>query len=367
MRSSDPYLLEALSHACDVLKCFDSRETSLKLSEIVRLTGLNRTVVFRIVHTLSENGLLERGVGSSYRSNIGRVANHRFRIGYAAQAGEDSFSAAVTAGIRLAAAREKVDLILLDNGYSAASALKNARMLATSKVNLVLNCQTYMKVAPTISAIFRQAALPVIAIDIPHPDAFFYGVDNYRVGLLAGRFLGGWAKRRWDGQVQKVLLLEAAAVGALPQLRLTGARAGIRTALPHVPEGAFSLLETRWDFLHAFEAVRKYLRTAPPGRTLITGINDMAVLGALRSFEEAGRGQDCAAVSLGGISEARQELRREGTRLIGSVAFFPERYGEDLIRIALDVLNKREVQPATYARHELLTSENVRSSYPIDL
>lgn len=364
--SNDPYILETVSRACDVLKCFEDAEANLKLKDIIRTTGLNRTIVFRIVHTLVHHGLLERRSNLSYSPRFNLVGHSRFRIGYAAQADEDSFSAAVTAGVRLAAARQNVELVLLDNCYSATVALKNARKLAASGVNLVLDFQTYTKVAPAVSAIFREAGIPLIAIEIPHPDATFYGADNYRIGILAGRVLGRWAKQHWGGQVQQVLLLNAAEAGPLPQLRLVGARAGIREMLPGVSEASFNLLEAKWDFLRAFEAVRKYLRRIPPKTTLITGINDMVVLGALRAFEEAGRIEDCVAVSLGAIPEARAELRRKGTRLIGAVAFFPERYGDDIIRMALDILHEREVPPAAYAHYELLTAANVTKLYPID-
>jgi ribose transport system substrate-binding protein len=365
LSGSDPYLLETVSRACDVIKCFGD-DDNLKLRDIIQKTGLNKTIAFRIVHTLVERGLLERCTNLSYRSTFTPTARPRYRIGYAAQADDSSFSTAVTAGIRLAAARQNIELIFLDNCYSAAVALKNAQKLAASHVDLVLDFQTHMKIAPTVSAIFREAGIPLIAIEIPHPDAIFYGADNYRTGLLAGRVLGRWAKQHWGGRAEQVLLLEAAAAGPLPQLRLSGARDGIRETLPHVPDTAFVKLEAKWDFLRAFEATRKYLRRVPSRTTLITGINDSVVLGALHAFEEAGRSQDCAAVCLGAIPEARSELRRKGTRLIGAVAFFPERYGEDIIRTALDILHKRDVPPAVYARFELVTTTNLGKLYPTD-
>jgi ribose transport system substrate-binding protein len=362
----DPYILETVSRACDVLQCFPDGETSLKLRDIVRKTGLNKTIAFRILHTLVERGLLERSVNLDYKSKFTLTGHSSFKIGYAAQSGDSSFSAAVTAGIRLAAARRQIELIYMDNHWSAATALKNAQSLAASRIDLALNFQTHTKIASDVSAVFKEAGIPLVAIEIPHPDSVFYGVNNYRAGILAGRVLGNWCKKRWNGQVQQVLLLEASAAGPLPQLRLTGARAGIREYLPHLSETAFVSLEVTWDFLRAFEAVRKYLRRAAQGTTLITGINDMMVLGALRAFEEAGRSQDCIAVSMGATPEARAELQREDTRLIGSIAFFPERYGEDIIQIALDILHHREVQPAVYAHHDLITAANVDKLYPID-
>lgn len=364
---ADPYLLETVSRACEVLQCFPDGETSLRLRDIIQRTGLNKTIAFRILHTLVVRGMLERSANLSYRSKLTRTGNGRFRIGYAAQSGDSSFSAAVTAGIRLAAARQQIELVYLDNHWSAAVALKNAKSLAGSRIDLALNFQTHTKIASAVSAIFREAGIPLVAIEIPHPDSTFYGADNYRAGLLAGRVLGRWSKQRWNGKVQQVLLLETAAAGPLPQLRLTGARAGIRQLLPNLPDTVFVALEVTWDFLRAFEATRKHLRRSAPRTTLITGINDMTVLGALRAFEEAGRSQECVAVSMGATPEARAELQRKESRLLGAVAFFPERYGEDIIQIALDILHRREVPPAIYAHHELITAANVSKLYPINV
>jgi ribose transport system substrate-binding protein len=36
----------------------------------------------------------------------------------------------------------------------------------------------------------------LIAIDIPHPHATYFGVDNYRVGFEAGECLGQFAKAK---------------------------------------------------------------------------------------------------------------------------------------------------------------------------
>ena len=365
-RTRDPYLLETVARACEVLKCFRDNQAELRLKDIVQRTALNPTIAFRLVHTLSAAGILERRSSLAYSSRFSLKGSSPFRIGYAAQADEDSFSAAVSAGLRLAAARQNVELIALNNSYSASLALKNAKKLAESGVGLVLDFQSHSKIAPAISAVFREIGIPLIAIEIPHPDAVFYGADNYRIGLLAGNVLAKWAINQWKSKVQRVLLLKAEAAGPLPQLRLSGAQAGIREVLPNLEDGAFTFLESKWDFLRAFEAVRRYLRRVPRQTTLITGVNDMMVLGALRAFEEAGRSQDCAAVCLGAIPDARAELRRRGTRLIAAVAFFPERYGDDIIRLALEILHKRSVPSAVYAPYQLLTTTNLAKLYPMD-
>jgi ribose transport system substrate-binding protein len=64
--------------------------------------------------------------------------------------------------------------------------------------------------------------------------------------------------------------------------------------------------------------------------------------------------------------EGRAELRQPRTRLIGSVAYFPERYGESLIRLSLDILNHKQVPPAVFVEHKLVTPGTVDHFYPND-
>jgi hypothetical protein len=53
--------------------------------------------------------------------------------------------------------------------------------------------------------------------------------------------------------------------------------------------------------------------------------------------------------------------------LIGSVAYYPESYGKNLIRLALEILRKQTIPLATFTSHELITPENVNKVYSQDL
>jgi ribose transport system substrate-binding protein len=51
---------------------------------------------------------------------------------------------------------------------------------------------------------------------------------------------------------------------------------------------------------------------------------------------------------------------------VASVAFFPERYGDGLIRLASDILAHRQTPPALFVRHQVITSDNVDHYYAND-
>jgi ribose transport system substrate-binding protein len=357
------YTLETVNRACQILRTFEDDRQMLTLTDIVKRTGIEQTICFRLLRTLEDNGLLRRGERYKYASNFQILSGKRFRIGYAAQA-HDSFCAAVGQGLRWAAATRPIDLIEVENRYSAKAALRNAEQLVSQGVDLAIEFQTYERIGGKLTQIFAQASIPLIAVDVPHPHAVFLGVDNQRAGVAAGKALLKAAQRDWAGECDEILFLDLEIAGSLPHLRLSHAQDILRKGLSgncHLTH-----LDTRGEFVRSFELTRRHLQTAPRRRTLVTGINDYAVLGALRAFEEAGRSNMCLAVSHGGGPEARRELRLRNSRLIAAVAFFPEQYGESLIRLALDLLNKRATPPAVYMPVQVLTAKNVDVLYPHD-
>jgi IclR-like helix-turn-helix domain-containing protein len=61
------YAVEAVAKALDVLEAFD-HTTDLSLLEISHRVGLNKSRTFRLLHTLSERGYVERGfAGMHYK------------------------------------------------------------------------------------------------------------------------------------------------------------------------------------------------------------------------------------------------------------------------------------------------------------
>ena len=120
------------------------------------------------------------------------------------------------------------------------------------------------------------------------------------------------------------------------------------------------------SFRITMERVRKHLRESKSKRILVGAANDSSALGALRAFQEAGRAEDCAIVGQNAEPEARAELRSPRSRLIASVAYFPEQYGDRLVRLALDILVRKPVPPAVFTKHQIISPENVDHFYPND-
>jgi ribose transport system substrate-binding protein len=362
----EPVVAEAVVRACALLKAFRHEGELLALRDLVGRTGLSKTTAFRLAQSLVRGGLLERVNKNAYRSLVRPLGGHGFRLGFAAQATDSEFSREVSASVQRAADREQIPLVTVDNRYSPTRALRNADLLVREHVDLVLEFQAFEQVAPIIASKFIEANIPVIAIDIPHPGATYFGANNYQAGLIGGRALGRWAKAHWDGQVEEVLQVELPLAGPLPQLRITGMLAGMSEVLHAVKQAPTTRLDGKGIFEKSLEVARRYLRRTRPKRTLVVAVNDPSALGVLRAFEESGRGHLCAVMGQNAVKSALEELRRPGTRLVGSVSYFPERYGDELILLALAILQKKQVPSAVFVKHQLVTPKNVRLIYPVE-
>jgi ribose transport system substrate-binding protein len=356
--------LETVSRACALLREFGDDRQTLSLTEIMKRTGMERTICFRLLRTLESEGFLRRAELRKYASNLHILSGKRFRIGYASQ-GHNSFSIAVSQGLRRAARERQLDLIEFENNYSPKAALRNAEMLVKEGVDLAVEFQTYDRISARLSTLFEEAAIPVIALEIPQPGATFFGVDNHKVGQIAGRVLLRTAQEKWNGEFDELILLDLEIAGLVPHLRLSGAQTVLRNGL--AGNWLTTHLESRGELLRSFEMTRRHLQFSAKRRTLLAGVNDYSVLGALRAFEEFGRGNQCWAVGLGGVPEARRELRLPNTRLVGTVGFFPEHYGSGILDIALDILQQKSVPPATYAQVQFITPENLGRIYPREI
>jgi ribose transport system substrate-binding protein len=365
IRKVDRNESQTVLRACEVMKAFRTMGEELVLADVMERTGLPKTTVFRLLRTLIHGGLLERAGPGVYQNRFGPVTAQPFRIGFAAQ-GDSEFSREVMKNMEIAAAREHVHLITVSNRYSAREALRNADLLIRERVDLVLEFQTYERVAPIIASQFLEANTPVIAIEVPHPGAAYFGANNYKAGIIGGKALGRWAREHWEGKVEQLLLLELPIAGSLLELRITGFVDGLRAELPQIATVPVTHLNGRGNFEQVLEVLRQYLRRAPSRRTLVGTVNDVCALATLRAFDEIGGRNLCAVMGQNAILDARNELRRPGTRLVGTVAYFPERYGDEIIPMALQILQKKALPSTVFVKHQLITPRNVDLIYPLD-
>jgi ribose transport system substrate-binding protein len=347
----------------DVLETLERSHDPLRVQDVVELTSLERAAVFRLLCTLEDRGYIERLPDKRYRA-----VNRRWRprIAYVAPLFGNSFRNDVTAGLQGAAVQGEMELVLVESeDQNLESQLAAVQNLISSGVNLVILFQRIGAMGYVLADRLIHAGVPVISVDNPIPGALYFGGNSYRAGLLAGAALGRFAKEHWNSSFDKLLLLESSLSAPENRARTTGSVEGIREVLGDVPESKIMHL----DGLAGREASRlacadAFASLPAKSRVLISSFNDIGAAGALQAVCAAKLQKRAVIVGQNGSAESRAELMLPESPIIASVAYFPEKYGEKLIRLASSVLAHEKTPLAVYTDHVLLDHDNIYQYYP---
>ena len=279
--------------------------------------------------------------------------NRQYIIGFSSLYGEHEFSRTVRQSIESAARkRPDIELVITDNRLDPDVTIANIETFIEKKVDLVIEYQHEYRLGPLIVEKLSHADIPIIAIDIPIPGAVYFGVNNYKAGLLAGENALAEIRNRWNGTADKIVTLTDAATGPISENRIAGMLEVILPAIGY-PKSALVNVETTNDPGVAERDTGAAIETfAPDDRIVILAFNDVVCIGALAAIRAQNRASHTIAVSHSHIRSISKELARNDSPLVGSVAFFPERYGEKIIDIAVKILRKEAVPPNNYTEHQ---------------
>ncbi|MGH2379620.1 MAG: sugar ABC transporter substrate-binding protein, partial [Candidatus Limnocylindria bacterium] len=288
-------------------------------------------------------------------------------IAYASFGSQFPFIALVDQSVQDAADEAGVELVFLDNAFDADKALTNANLIATrGDVEVVLEFNYYQQSNLVIAEIFRDAGIPVIAVDIPVPGATYYGADNYAAGKLAGAGLVEAANEQWGGTVDLLMVEKQSGAGQeLLQQRTLGIIDGAKEALPSLTDGQIIQFEGGANVDAAAEAVATTLTANPSAENILIGmLGDSSAIAAANVAEDAGRADQVLTAGQGGDDVALEALRGTETSFVGTSDYRPTKYGDDLLPLACDLLAGEQIPPEVFVEHVFLTRDNIAEFYP---
>jgi len=356
-RSRGLYLIPILSKALDILELLQAENQPVTLEKVHRQTKISKTSVYRVLKTFVHRGYFSQSPDGLYRQV---TRPKKLCFGFGELSGEMPFSVEVTESLKAAASSVGVDLMILDNCYDAATAMRNAEEFVKSRVDLVIEFQVEQEAAPVIGDKIAGAKIPLIAVDIPHPHATYFGVDNYRVGFEAGEVLVTHALKVWEGRVDWVLGLDLPEAGLMVQSRITGAFEGVRSGIPELPVECFVRIDGRGMRDRTRKLTSDFLERHPRDRhILIAAATDTSALGALDAVRDKKREKCVAIVGQDCIAEAVMEMNKQSSPLIGSVSHEASSYGPNLVHLGLAILRGQTVAPYNYVAHKMVTPQTL--------
>ncbi len=351
------YLIPILSKALDVIELLEENHAPVSLEDVFQKTKISKTSVYRILKTLVHRGYVAQAQNGLYRL-VSRP--RRLRFGFAAQSAECPSQLPWPKASPPPPPHPASNCSFSITATMPHVAIQNAEEFVAKQVDLVLEFQVEEDVAPRVAHIFKKADIPLVAIDVPHPNATYFGVDNFEVGYEAGVLLAQHALRKWKGKVDWVLGVGFAEAGSFVQSRITGAFDGIRERLTDLPADRFVQIEGRGMREPSRLAVKEFLRSHHKDeRILVAAATDSSALGVLDAARQAGREQDFAIVGQDCIPEVLEEMRSGKSAIIGSISHEVETYGPRLIQLGIALLRGYAVPPYNYVRHRVVTPETL--------
>lgn len=296
-------------------------------------------------------------------------ATKRIKIGFANINERSAFTKMVRNGIEAEAKKRGWDIVSLDNASDGATAVRNADDLITQNIDYMIEFNVDGSVAPVIMEKFNSAKIPVIAVDIPHPGATYFGADNIVAGTLGGEFAGDWINKNWKGQVDYVVLLAQAMSGATVAPRVHKFPDGLRNKGIKVNANQIVVLDTSGDVARMQQMFSDFLMAHPDAKRIaVASMNDLYANGAYSAAEIAGRTKEVVIVSQNAAREFVEAMyAKEGkTNWIASIGFFPNRYGEWIFQILDKMVAKAKIEPSYFIQHEAVSWDNIKKYYPLD-
>ena len=131
-------------------------------------------------------------------------------------------------------------------------------------------------------------------------------------------------------------------------------------------------LDTSGNPIRLDGLLSKFLVTQARTKVLVATLDDPTALAAKGAIERAGRIGDCVIVSQGldhsvhgGANEKREiDPNNRGSLILGSVAYYVDRYGYEVLPLAMKMLRGEQIPERTSTRHVLVSAKNVFTEYP---
>jgi ribose transport system substrate-binding protein len=150
--------------------------------------------------------------------------------------------------------------------------------------------------------------------------------------------------------------------GAIPAMRTGGQVAGFLASVDGFPTDHVIKIDSKNTLQESFTQMNNVIGRIPPGAPiLVTAINDQSATGMLRAVKQAGREGDLLVVGMG--ADETQTLVDEPT-FLASVGYFPERYGNYIVPLALMQLAGQKTPDTVLVSHVMVTKANVCNFYP---
>lgn len=291
-------------------------------------------------------------------------------IGYISGGEASPFVSQASENIREVTAEMGVELVECDTEFLAEKAVECGRTIAAANPDAVINWQFHPDASEAVCDAYDN--VPTVTMDTPNEPCaeVFVGADNYAAGIIAGTALGEYAESELACEFDFYMQVELPSLVDVNEQRAGGTREGFEQVCGAIPDDKYLMVDKEQggdDYLENIRRITTDLLSANPdaGTIIVSSpFSDADGVTMVNAFDTAGRGDDLEVIVAHGAEAIGHEYIRDDDRWLGSVAYFPERYGELAVPAAIDLALGESVPEEILIDHQLITKDNIDDIYP---
>ncbi len=292
--------------------------------------------------------------GMNYVANAADVV-----IGYNAGTESLEFFNKVYGGMKYEADKAGVKFLYAVSNFEAEQIIPKIETLIMQGANVLVDFNVNAEVGGNIVSIAKEKGIAgVVGIDVEYFAAdgsrsWFMGANNQQAGELCGKAIAEYAKENKDGKLEKLVLFFNSENGDEVKKRMGGAIDGLAKEGITLTEDQIEWIDLGGGgsdtTIAGKDKFTAWLTANPNVKSVGTvAVNDETTQGILAAAETLNRQDDCILASHNVSQQYVDTVKAGGAKSwVGSVAYYPEKYGSYIVPLCIDIAMGKNTDPDT--------------------
>jgi len=287
------------------------------------------------------------GYDFTYRN----VNKHQHRIGFLVNNRQNFFIQAVyNSLLEATSVTESISLITRECEGDYDSTITNLNILLDEDVDLIIDYSLCMDSLMYVGERCLSSQVRLISVDYMVPGAIYFGADNALAGKIAGEKAATYIKNHWEGTLEHVLVLGKYGNEPITKLRIINALEQLELQI-QMDKQIIHTVEWGIPDVNPTQSLVQLLKKIPQEENMLIMAFNLQYL--MAGYDLILQYRNTSNTIIVGQNHPQQieELMKSGeSPIIGCVHYNPETYGEQIMNLALKMLQNEKVSPRNYTK-----------------
>jgi ribose transport system substrate-binding protein len=277
-------------------------------------------------------------------------------VDFLRQVGESMQRAADKAGVKL---------LVAESNFDVEKILPNVDNMLLQGAQIIVDFNVNAEVGGSLVDYCGAKGVKVIGIDVMYTgakgdQAWFFGANNPMAGEVAGKGLAKAIKSKWAGKVDYLVLFFNSENGDLVKKRLSGMYDGMKASGINLPAKNVEYIDMGGGgsdtTMQANQKMTDWLTAHPTLHRIAVGtVNTETGQGVFSAVQAANRDKDVMIATNNNGMQTLAAFELGDNCWLGGTAYYPTKYGDYIIPLAIDIINGKKPAKIQTMKHEFLT------------